>query len=92
MRSGFCEVEMHKHCEAKDILTCACRCHDFEPVKRPDVHGGLFGISIREDGQAILMVEDDENYFPVDSFNKSWLWDLARVAEEAARKFGAGPK
>jgi hypothetical protein len=88
MRSGYCEVEMHKHCEAKGLIECACRCHHFQPIVKPDVHGALFGISRREDGQAVLMVEDDEFYHPIGSFSLAWLKDLARVAAEAAAKFG----
>ena len=88
MRSGYCEVEMHKDCKATARLHCSCRCHDFEPITLPDVHGALFAFSKREDGQVVLMVEDDGFFHPETSFDPAWLMDLSRVAAEAARKFG----
>ena len=90
MRSGMCDVEIHRECHPSGPLYCSCRCHfeNQEPIRLPDVHGGLFAFSKREDGQVVLMVEDDGFYHPVDSFDPAWLMDLSKTAAEAARKFG----
>ena len=87
MRGGMCDIDQHKLCEAKGYIECACHCHDFEPIVCPDVHGALFGFSLREDGQIVLLSEDDGLWHPVDSFDPAWLDDLSRVACEAAAKF-----
>jgi len=92
MRSGICEVEMHKECKAQSALECTCRCHDHEPITLPDVHRSQFGFSLREDGQIILLSEDDTYWHPVCSFHPAWLKDLSAAADDAAKRFAKEAK
>lgn len=88
-RGGYCDVEMHSDCKATNILDCGCRCHrtKFEPITCPQTHGVLFGFTMREDGQVVLMVEDDGFWHPEFSFDPLWLHDLNMAAGMAATHF-----
>jgi len=89
MRSGMCEIGMHKECKPASALYCDCRCHNNEgSAGTPDVRGELFGFTKRGDGQVVLLVEDDESWFPIDVFSPFWLMDLGRTALKAAQVIG----
>lgn len=87
MRGGYCDVEMHKECKATDLTYCACRCHDFEPITLPDVNRSQFGFIFREDGQVVMLSEDDGFWHPVDSFDPAWLSDLSAAAKDGAARY-----
>jgi len=74
-------------CEATRLLDCACHCHDFEGITSVDVHRDLFGFTLREDGQVVMLVEDDGFWHPVDTFSPAWLPDLSKAAADAARRW-----
>jgi len=85
-RSSLCEINHHAECEATRLLDCACHCHSFEGITSVDVHRKLFGFTLREDGQVVMLIEDDGFWHPATTFDPAWLKDLRDAAGDALRR------